>query len=645
MENVFSKKNMLIFIPATVLGLLVNWTMQISRIHFNGNYLNGFNAIFSTPGLLIGALPISFYRSEIMAFLIVTCAASFFLFHRKKNRKIYRSGTEHGSARWGTREDIKKFINPNHSENIILSKTEFLSMETKIKDWESERNKNTLIVGGAGSGKTRNIIKPNIMQMHSNYIVTDPKGLIARQLGHMLEKNGYNILIFNLVEFSQSLKYNPLKYVNKTSDVLELVETLIANTDGDNTSSHGENKFFVDAEKLLYQALIAAIIYDFPEEEKNLPSMVELLTMMEVRENDDTFKNRVDIWFDELREEHNKHKLTSGTDTETKKRVQFLGYAIRQYDSFKLSSGKTAKNILISCAARLSSLNEPEFAELLSEDEINLDIFAAKKGRTILFIIIPDTKKTYNFAASMLYSQLFNRLCTVADTKYGGTLPVPLRCILDEFANLGKIPNWEILIATIRERGISAMMVLQTKSQLKSMYDQHKSETIIGNCDSEVYLGGKERSTIKEISESLGKQTISDFNTSDSRGTNRSASINNSKLGRELLSQDELTVMPRRKCIVQISGLQPFYSDKYSIQDHPMYYLHADNEKDKKWFNVEDYLKRSRERKINNEFLRLASIEAFNKKVTKAKNVRVNEEPLKILFEGDEIYAEMESDS
>ncbi|MCL2591952.1 MAG: type IV secretory system conjugative DNA transfer family protein [Defluviitaleaceae bacterium] len=644
MENIFSKKNMLIFIPATILGLFINWTMYVSRIHFDGNYLYGFNSIFSNPSVLIGALPLSFHRFEIMAFLIVTSAASFFLYQRQRNRKVYRSGAEYGSARWGTKEDIKKFVNPNYSENIILSKTEFLSMETRMKDWESERNKNTLIVGGAGSGKTRNIIKPNIMQMHSNYIVTDPKGLIARQLGHMLEKNGYNILIFNLVEFSRSLKYNPLKYINRTSDVLKLVETLITNTDGDNKSAQGENKFFVDAEKLLYQALIAAIIYDFPKKERNLPSMVELLTMMEVRENDDTFKNRVDLWFDELREEQSKCKITDDITPKTKKRVQFLGYAIRQYDSYKLSAGKTAKNILISCAARLSALNEPEFAELLSEDELNLDIFASKKGRTILFIIIPDTNKTYNFAASMLYSQLFNRLCTIADTKHGGTLPIPLRCILDEFANLGKIPNWEILIATIRERGISAMMVLQTKAQLKAMYDKN-SETIIGNCDSEVYLGGKERSTIKEISESLGKQTISDFNTSDSRGTNRSASINNSKLGRELFSQDELITMPRRKCIVQISGLQPFYSDKYNIQNHPMYYLHADNENDKKWFDVEDYLKRSRERKINNKFLSLASIEAFNKKTTKAKKTRVNENPLKILFEGDEVYAETELDS
>jgi len=629
-KNHITKKDMIIIIPAVIIGLLCNWVSYLGRVVYNSNYLNGFNALVSNPAIIMNALPLSLYKNDLLLFLAVTAVITIYLYYRRSNKKTFKPGEEHGSAKWGTADDIKEMIDPVFSENIILSNTEYLTMN-ELKDWTQNRNKNVLIVGGSGSGKTYSIIKPNIMQMHSSYVVTDPKGTILNEVGYLLEKNGYKIKVLNLIELDKSMKYNPLAYIKKPSDILKLIETLIANTNGEESPASGED-FWVKAERLLYQALLAAINYDFPEHEKNLGSVTELLSIMEVRESDETFKNAVDLWFDELREMYYRIMENPEATPKQKKKAKNLFYAVTQYDSYKLAAGKTAKSILISCAARLAAINIPEVKELLSKDELEIDKIGTEK--TALFIIIPDTDRTYNFIASIMYTQLFNTLCTIADTKYGGKLPIRVRCLLDEFATVGKIPNWENLIATIRSRNISATMIVQTKSQLKAQYKEH-AETIIGNCDSEVFLGGKETGTLKEIAESLGKQTIHDINQSDSRGSNESKSVNYSKLGKELMSLDELKVIKRNKCVVQISGLHPFFSKKYNITEHPMYKYHASGPDDKKWFDVEKYMARKNRKPI--------SMLAMIKRLPVASKVIEAKQPLQVIYEGDEIYIEIQN--
>jgi type IV secretion system protein VirD4 len=629
MKKFFTKKNLIMYIPALLMGLFCNWVSCVGRIEFEGNYLNGFNGIFANPRLIIKAFPMSLNPIDLIVLFVAAAAVILFQYNVRLNRKNYKTGKEHGSAKWGKPEDIKPFINPTYNQNIILSKTEMLTMESRPADRKTERNKNVLVVGGTGSGKTRNVIKPNIMQMNASYVITDPKGTILNELGYMLERGGYKIKVLNLIDLNKSMRYNPLVYIKKPSDILKLIDTIILNTDGSEKDSSGD-KFWVKSERLLYQALIAAVFFDFPEHEKNLGSITSLLSMMEVREGNEAFKNKVDLWFNELRGEYNMIMNDKNAPEEKITKAKNLAYAITQYDSFKLAAGKTAKSILISCAARLSAINIPEVRELLSEDELALEKIGTEK--TALFIIIPDSDETYNFIVSIMYTQLFNLLFTLADTKFGGRLPIHVRCILDEFANIGKIPEWERKIATMRSREISAMMVVQTKSQLKALYKDH-AETIIGNCDSEIFLGGKEPGTLKEIAESLGKETINDYNTTDNRGPTESKGVNYSKLGRELMSQSELAVMERGKCVVQVSGLYPFFSDKYDITQHPMYRFHADGKKDKKWFEADKYIKKARFATI--------SMPSLIRNIPFAARVKETARPLRALYEGDEVYVEM----
>jgi type IV secretion system protein VirD4 len=440
----------------------------------------------------------------------------------------------------------------------------------------------------------------------------------------MLEINHYKIKVLDLIDMNQSMKYNPFSYVHEAEDILKLIDTIMANT-----SNETKEDFWIKAERLLYQALMAAVFYEFPENEKNLGSVVGLLSLMKTSEDDESYKNPVDVWFEDLQKKHDDIMAKDDLTDKEKDYALNLGYAVNQYNSYKLAAGKTAKSILISCAARLAPLNIPKVKNLLSSDELELENLGREK--TALFIIIPDTDRTYNFIASIMYTQLFNRLCTIADKEYGGRLPIHVRCLLDEFANVGKIPYWEILITTIRSREISAAMVLQTKSQLKAMYKDH-AETIIGNCDYEIFLGGKEKGTLKEIAESLGKMTINDFNTSNSRGTSESKSINYSKLGRELMSYDELTVMNRKKCVVQLSGVPPFFSEKYDITTHPMYRLHANGNKDEKWFVVTEYIERQKKRKTAAS----VTMKTLVKRCPTVKKIKATRTPLVLAYEGEE---------
>ncbi|HDF0331438.1 TPA: type IV secretory system conjugative DNA transfer family protein [Staphylococcus aureus] len=500
------------------------------------------------------------------------------VYSKGKNKKKYRQGKEYGSARWGESKDIAPYIDPKFENNVLITNTERLTMNSRPKNPKYARNKNVLVIGGSGSGKTRFYVKPNLMQMHSSYVVTDPKGTLVLECGKMLYENGYDIKILNTINFKKSMKYNPFAYLRSEKDILKLVQTIIANTKGDGEKA-GED-FWVKAEKLYYTALIGYIYYEAPEEEKNFKTFLDMIDASEVREDDETYMNPIDRLFEALEKKDPSH------------------FAVKQYKKYKLAAGKTAKSILISCGARLAPFDIRELRELMSEDELELDKIGDRK--TALFVIISDTDDTFNFVVSIMYSQLFNLLCDKADDVYGGRLPVHVRCLLDEFANIGLIPKFEKLIATIRSREISASIILQAQSQLKAIYKDH-ADTIVGNCDSTLFLGGKEKTTVKELSETLGKETIDLYNTSETRSNQKSFGLNYQKTGKELMSQDEITVMDGGKCIYQLRGVRPFLSDKFDITKHKNYKLLEDYDK-KNLFDVEEYLTNRNKVKLKSSY-------------------------------------------
>ena len=562
-----TKKLLILNIPYVVVGAIATNIGEAFRIASGTNasekvqslVLDGcFETAFSNP------MP-SLNPIDLLVGIGIGAALRLAVYLKGKNAKNFRHNREYGSARWGKREDIEPYIDPNFQNNVILSQTERLTMNSRPTSPKYARNKNVLVVGGSGSGKTRFFIKPNILQMHSSYVVTDPKGTVVNEVGNALVKNGYRMKIFNTINFKKSMHYNPFAYVHDEKDILKLVTTLIANTKGEGKAG---DEFWEKAEKLLYSALIGYIHYEAPEEEQNFSTLLEMLNAMEVREDDEEFKNPVDLMFEELAERDPDH------------------FAVRQYAKYKLSAGKTAKSILVSCGARLSPFDIKELREITAYDELELDTLGDKK--TALFLIMSDTDATFNFLISMVYTQLFNLLCEKADDVYGGRLPVHVRCLIDEAANIGQIPNLEKLMATIRSREISAALVLQAKSQLKAIYKDN-ADTITGNCDSQIFLGGSEQTTLKELNTILGKETIDMYNTGESRGTSQSYNMNYQKLGHDLMSIDELAVMDGSKCIVQVRGVRPFLSDKYDLTQHPNYSLTADADK-RNWFDIEKFL-------------------------------------------------------
>ena len=490
------------------------------------------------------------------------------VYFKGKNAKKYRKGIEYGSARWGNAEDIKPYTDPVFQNNVLLTQTERLTMNSRPKQPKYARNKNILVIGGSGSGKTRFFVKPNLMQMHSSYVVTDPKGTVLVECGKLLQRGGYRIKVLNTINFKKSMRYNPFAYIRSEKDILKLVNTLIANTKGDGEKA-GED-FWVKSERLFYCALIGYIWYEAPEEEKNFTTLLEMINASEAREDDPEFQSPVDLMFERLEEKDPEH------------------FAVRQYKKFLLSAGKTRSSILISCGARLAPFDIKELRDLMETDEMELDTIGDRK--TALFVIISDTDDTFNFVVSILYTQLFNLLCDKADDEYGGRLPVHVRCLLDEFANIGQIPKFEKLIATIRSREISASIILQSQSQLKAIYKDN-ADTIVGNCDTTLFLGGKEKTTLKEMSEILGKETIDSFNTSENRGREVSHGLNYQKLGKQLMTEDEIAVMDGGKCILQLRGVRPFFSDKYDITKHPNYKYLSDYDK-KNTFDMEKHLRR-----------------------------------------------------
>ena len=519
----------------------------------------------------------SLHPTDIIMGVVVAVLIKFIVYTKGKNAKKFRQGKEYGSARWGTRKDIEPYMDEKFQNNILLTQTERLTMNGRPANPKYARNKNVLVIGGSGSGKTRFYVKPNLMQMHSSYCVTDPKGTIVLECGKMLEDNGYEIKILNTINFKKSMKYNPFAYIRSEKDILKLVQTIIANTKGEGEKA-GED-FWVKAEKLYYTALIGYIFYEAPREEKNFATLLDMIDASEVREDDETYMNPIDRLFEALEKKEPTH------------------FAVKQYKKYKLAAGKTAKSILISCGARLAPFDIHELRDLMKEDELELDTLGDRK--TALFVIISDTDDTFNFVVSIMYSQLFNLLCDKADDVYGGRLPVHVRCLLDEFANIGLIPKFEKLIATIRSREISASIILQAQSQLKAIYKDN-ADTIVGNCDSTLFLGGKEKTTLKELSETLGKETIDLYNTSETRSNQKSFGLNYQKTGKELMSQDEITVMDGSKCIFQLRGVRPFLSDKYDITKHKNYKLLEDYDK-KNVFDIESYMKRKGKAKMNRE--------------------------------------------
>ena len=519
----------------------------------------------------------SLYLIDIIMGIGTAVLIKFIVYIKGKNAKKFRQGKEYGSARWGNRKDIEPYMDEKFQNNILLTKTERLSMNGRPSNPKYARNKNVLVIGGSGSGKTRFYVKPNLMQMHSSYCVTDPKGTIVLECGKMLEDNGYEIRILNTINFKKSMKYNPFSYIHSEKDILKLVQTIIANTKGEGEKA-GED-FWVKAEKLYYTALIAYIYYEAPKEEKNFATLLDMIDASEVREDDENYKNPIDRLFEALEKKEPRH------------------FAVKQYKKYKLAAGKTAKSILISCGARLAPFDIQELRDLMSEDELELDCIGDRK--TALFVIISDTDDTFNFVVSIMYSQLFNLLCDKADDVYGGRLPVHVRFLLDEFANIGLIPKFEKLIATIRSREISASIILQAQSQLKAIYKDN-ADTIIGNCDSTLFLGGKEKTTLKELSETLGKETIDLYNISETKSNQNSFAMNYQKTGKDLMSQDEITVMDGGKCIFQLRGVRPFFSDKYDITKHKNYRLLEDYDKKNK-FDMERYIKKRGNVSLNGE--------------------------------------------
>ena len=519
----------------------------------------------------------SIHPADILIGIGVAALIKFVVYTKGKNAKKFRQGKEYGSARWGTKKDIEPYMDEKFQNNILLTQTERLTMNGRPTNPKYARNKNVLVIGGSGSGKTRFYVKPNLMQMHSSYCVTDPKGTIVLECGKMLEDNGYEIKILNTINFKKSMKYNPFAYIRSEKDILKLVQTIIANTKGEGEKA-GED-FWVKAEKLYYTALIGYIFYEAPREEKNFATLLDMIDASEVREDDETYMNPIDRLFEALEKKEPTH------------------FAVKQYKKYKLAAGKTAKSILISCGARLAPFDIKELRDLMKEDELELDTLGDRK--TALFVIISDTDDTFNFVVSIMYSQLFNLLCDKADDVYGGRLPIHVRCLLDEFANIGLIPKFEKLIATIRSREISASIILQAQSQLKAIYKDN-ADTIVGNCDSTLFLGGKEKTTLKELSETLGKETIDLYNTSETRSNQKSFGLNYQKTGKELMSQDEITVMDGSKCIFQLRGVRPFLSDKFDITKHKNYRLLEDYDK-KNLFDIESYMKRKGKAKLNRE--------------------------------------------
>lgn len=588
--NTKTKRLLIINIPYLFLALLFTKASQAWRLAVGYevadkilNLMDGFELAFKNP------LP-SLYPKDLLFGIAVGVILRLTVYLKGKNAKKYRKGIEYGSARWGSSSDIRSFVDPVFQNNVILTETESLTMSNRPKNPRNARNKNVLIVGGSGSGKTRFWLKPNLMQCHSSYVVTDPKGSIVVECGKLLQRKGYKIKILNTINFKKSMHYNPFAYIKSEKDILKLVTTLIANTKGEGKAG---DDFWVKAETLLYTALIGYIYFEAPEHEQNFSTLIEFINASEVREDDEDFKNPVDLMFDQLEEKDPQH------------------FALRQYKKYKLAAGKTAKSILISCGARLAPFDIKELRELTAYDEMELDTLGDRK--TALFIIISDTDDTFNFLVSMAYTQLFNLLCDKADDVYGGRLPVHVRCLIDEAANIGQIPKLEKLMSTIRSREISACLVLQAQSQLKALYKDN-ADTIIGNCDSMIFLGGKEKTTLKDLSETLGKETIDMFNTSDTRGTQRSYGLNYQKLGKELMSMDELAVMDGGKCILQLRGVRPFLSDKYDITKHPNYKYLSDYDK-RNTFDIEKYLSTKLKLKPN-EVYDVYEIDLTNEKET-----------------------------
>lgn len=565
-----TKKRLLLNLPYGLIGLYATKMGQAWRMaegttasdklmHLN----DGLSEAFRSPWP-------SLRPSDLCVGMLIGALLWLVAMEKRRNARKFRKNAEYGSARWGTAEEIKPYIDPKFENNILLTKTERLTMNSRPKDPATARNKNVLVIGGSGSGKTRSFVKPNLMQCASSdyptsFIVTDPKGSVLTECGHLLGRNGYRIKVFNTVDFRKSLHYNPLSYIHSEKDILKLVTVLIQNTKGEGKSS---DEFWVHAETLLYTALIGYLHYEAKPEEQNLATMMDMLSSMETREDDEDFQNPVDQLFELLEQDEPDH------------------FAVRQYKKFKLAAGKTAKSILISCAARLSVFDIAELREITAYDELALETLGERK--TALFLIMSDTDSTFNFLIGMVYSQLFNLLCELADNRYNGRLPIHVACLLDEFANIGRIPNFDKLIATIRSREISACVILQAQSQLKTIY-KDAADTIVGNMDSVLFLGGKERTTLKELAETLGRETIDTYNTGESRGREVSHSLNYQKLGKELMSMDELSTMDGGKCILQIRGVRPFLSDKYDITRHPNYRYLADADP-RNTFHLEKYL-------------------------------------------------------
>ena len=587
MKQLNVKKLVLLNLPYFLLGLFATNLGEAWRLATGADASAKMLSFFSTLPVALGSWWPSLHPLDLLVGLCCGAGLRLAVYLKGKNAKKYRHNVEYGSARWGTHEDIAPYIDPVFQNNVILTQTERLTMSSRPKNPKYARNKNVLVIGGSGSGKTRFWLKPNLMQMHSSYVVTDPKGTILVECGKMLQRGAlklgkdgkpvkdkhgkivyepYQIKVLNTINFKKSMHYNPFSYIHSEKDILKLVTTLIANTKGEGKAG---DDFWVKAETLLYCALIGYIHYEAPVEEQNFSTLIEMINSMEVREDDEEFKNAVDLMFDELKERDPNH------------------FAVRQYAKYKLAAGKTAKSILVSCGARLAVFDIAELREVTSYDELELDTLGDR--RTALFLIMSDTDDSFNFLISMCYTQLFNLLCEKADDVYGGRLPVHVRCLIDECANIGQIPKLEKLVATIRSREISACLVLQAQSQLKAIYKDN-ADTIIGNMDSSIFLGGKEPTTLKELEAVLGKETIDTYNTGESRGRETSHSLNYQKLGKALMSQDELAVMDGGKCILQLRGVRPFLSDKYDITQHPNYKYTADADP-KNAFDIEGYLK------------------------------------------------------
>ena len=572
------KKLLILNLPYLLVGLFATNLGEAWRLaegaDSSAKILSFFHAL---PIALNNPLP-SFHSLDLLIGIFCGAGLRLAVYLKGKNAKKYRHNVEYGSARWGTAKDIEPFIAPKFEDNVILTKTERLMMSNRPKNPANARNKNVLIIGGSGSGKTRFWLKPNLLQMHSSYVVTDPKGSIVIECGNALLKHGYTIKIFNTINFQKSMHYNPFAYIHSEKDILKLVTTLIANTKGDGKAG---DEFWTKAETLLYCALIGYIHYEAPVEEQNFSTLIEFLNAMEVREDDEEFQNPVDLMFEALEKKKPNH------------------FAVRQYKKYKLAAGKTAKSILISCGARLAPFDIQEVRDVTAYDELQLDTLGDQK--TALFLIMSDTDATFNFLISMIYTQLFNLLCEKADDVYGGRLPVHVRCLIDEMANIGQIPNLEKLVATIRSREISACLVLQAQSQLKAIYKDN-ADTIIGNMDSRIFLGGSEPTTLKELNQALGKETIDTYNTSNTRGNSPSYGQNFQKLGKDLASVDELAVLDGSKCILQLRGVRPFLSDKYDLTQHPNYKYTSDFDK-KNEFNIEQFLSRRLKLKAGDEFV------------------------------------------